>query len=65
MRHSWFLSGVKAAALWLVNAALHRGYIVEPGHVLSTGVLGERVEATPGRYVADFGALGRVAFEVR
>ncbi len=54
-----------AAALWLVNAALKRGWTVEPGHVLSTGVIGERVEARPGRYVADFGALGSLAFELR
>ncbi|MFQ5958462.1 MAG: 2-keto-4-pentenoate hydratase [Alphaproteobacteria bacterium] len=54
-----------AAALWLVNAAVARGWSVEPGHVLSTGVIGKRVEAEPGRYRADFGALGSLTFELR
>ena len=53
------------AALWLVNVAVKRGRVVEPGHVLSTGVIGKRIEAEPGNYTADFGALGTIAFEVR
>lgn len=53
------------AALWLVNVAVERGRIVEPGHILSTGVIGKRIEAKPGRYTADFGALGMISFEVR
>ena len=53
------------AALWLVNATVRRGWTIEPGHLFSTGVIGERVEGKPGRYVADFGVLGRIAFELR
>lgn len=53
------------AALWLVNVAVARGRVVEPGHVLTTGVIGKRIEAEPGRYSADFGTLGRIDFEVR
>ena len=53
------------AALWLVNATVRRGWTIEPGHLFSTGIIGERVEGKPGRYVADFGVLGRIAFELR
>lgn len=53
------------AALWLVNVAVKRGRVVEPGHILSTGVIGKRIESAPGSYVAEFGALGRIEFTVR
>ncbi len=53
------------AALWLVNVAVKRGRVVEPGHILSTGVLGKRIESAPGAYSAEFGPLGRVEFIVR
>lgn len=53
------------AALWLVNVAIRRGRVVEPGHILSTGVIGKRVESAPGEYVAGFGPLGRIEFSVR
>ena len=53
------------AALWLVNVAVKRGRVVEPGHILSTGVLGKRIESAPGAYSAEFGPLGRVEFTVR
>ena len=53
------------SALWLVNVAVARGRVVEPGQALSTGVIGKRIEAEPGAYVADFGVLGKIEFEVR
>ncbi len=53
------------AALWLVNVAVAQGRVIEPGHYLSTGVIGERVESEPGHYSADFGELGTIEFEVR
>lgn len=53
------------SALWLVNVAVKRGRVIEPGHYLSTGVLGKRIEAEPGRYTADFGELGTIEFVVR
>ncbi len=53
------------AALWLVNVAIKQGRVIEPGHYLSTGVIGKRIEAEPGRYVAEFGELGTIEFEVR
>ena len=52
------------AALWLVNVAIRQGRVIEPGHLLSTGVIGKRIEAEPGRYVAEFGALGQIAFTI-
>jgi len=53
------------AALWLVNVAVRQGRVIEPGHYLSTGVIGERVESEPGRYMANFGELGEIGFEIR
>ncbi len=53
------------AALWLVNVAVKQGRVIEPGHYLSTGVIGKRVESEPGRYVANFAELGEIEFEVR
>ncbi|MBE9552134.1 MAG: 2-keto-4-pentenoate hydratase, partial [Proteobacteria bacterium] len=53
------------AALWLVNVAVGQGRVIEPGHYLSTGVIGKRVESQPGRYIADFGQLGEIEFEIR
>jgi len=53
------------AALWLVNVAVKRGRVIEPGQYLSTGVIGKRIEAEPGRYVAEYGVLGTIEFEVR
>jgi len=53
------------AALWLVNVAVKRGRVVEPGHILSTGVLGKRIESAPGAYLAEFGPLGRIELTIR
>jgi 2-keto-4-pentenoate hydratase len=53
------------AALWLANVAVGQGRVIEPGHFLSTGVVGKRVESTAGRYVADFGRLGTIEFDIR
>ncbi len=52
------------SALWLVNVAVAQGRVIEPGNLLSTGVIGKRIEAEPGRYTADFGTLGTISFEV-
>lgn len=53
------------SALWLVNVAIGQGRVIEPGHYLSTGVIGKRIESQPGRYAADFGQLGKIEFEIR
>ena len=38
---------------------------LETGHTLTAGVIGERLASDPGAYVADFGALARIEFEIR
>jgi len=53
------------SALWLVNVAIRQGRVIEPGQYLSTGVIGKRIDAEPGRYAADFGPLGTIRFDVR
>jgi len=59
--HASDLGGDHWQALrWLVNSVLDRGLIIEPGQLLMTGALGPAQPATPGRYRADFGALGVV-----
>lgn len=57
--------GPLAAALWLVNATLAQRQLLLPGQLLYTGPLGRQLPAEPGRYVADFGPIGRLDFEVR
>jgi len=47
-------------ALWLVNAALEHGMPVEPGQLLSTGLIGDRVRTRPGTYIVDYGPLGEL-----
>ena len=53
------------AALWLVNTVVEQGYKIEPGQVLMTGALGNMIPGKPGKYVADYGAFGKIAFEVK
>ncbi len=53
------------SALWLVNAMVARGWRIESGHILMTGALGKLLPGKPGKYVADYGKLGRVSFEIR
>jgi 2-keto-4-pentenoate hydratase len=52
------------AALWEVNKLVALGYRIEPGQVLISGAMGRMVPAQPGSCVADFGAFGRIMFEV-
>ena len=52
------------AALWLVNTTVKQGWTIEPGHILITGALGKMMPGHPGEYVADFGDLGQVRFEI-
>ncbi|MFP8879468.1 MAG: hypothetical protein AAEJ52_23160 [Myxococcota bacterium] len=58
------MGGQWQALLWLVNAVIDQGYELEPGHLLLTGSLGSGHPGLPGRYVADYGAFGRIAFDV-
>jgi 2-keto-4-pentenoate hydratase len=53
------------ALLWLVRNRLNKGYAVKRDDLLITGVMGKMVAVESGRYVADFGPLGKVSFTSR
>lgn len=53
------------ALLWLVKKRLREGYEVKRNDLLITGALGPVLPAEAGRYVANFGELGRVTFSLR
>jgi 2-keto-4-pentenoate hydratase len=53
------------ALMWLVRQRLQQGFEVKRNDLLITGAIGKVVEAERGRYVADFGQLGRVTFSMR
>lgn len=53
------------ALLWLVRQRLREGYEVKRNDLLITGSLGQVMPAAAGRYVANFGKLGRVTFSMR
>lgn len=50
---------------WLVNKTIENGYTIEPGNIFITGARGKLLPGLPGKYVADFGELGTISFEVR
>ena len=52
------------ALLWLVNKVIDTGYVIKPGQLFMTGALGGAHPATPGEYLAEFGALGEIRFHV-
>ena len=53
------------ALRWLVNTSIANGWTVKPGDIFMTGALGNMIPGKPGKYVADFGKLGKIAFEIR
>ncbi|MCF3648770.1 2-keto-4-pentenoate hydratase [Synoicihabitans lomoniglobus] len=53
------------ALLWLVRQRLREGFEVNRNDLLITGALGTVIPGEAGRYVADFGKLGRVTFSLR
>lgn len=62
--------GLAAGGQWntllkTVNNVLRQGYTVQPGHIITNGALGKILKAAPGRYLADYGPLGVIKFEVR
>lgn len=59
------MGGQWEAALWLVNQVVSQGWIVEPGHVLLTGALGQMIPGKPGSYEADYGDFGTIVFEIK
>lgn len=52
------------ALLWLVNQRITQGWSIEPGQLIITGALGKMLPAKRGRYLADYGHLGKITFEV-
>lgn len=52
------------ALLWLVNRTVASGWAIEPGQLLLTGPIGKPAALQTGLYVADFGALARLEFNV-
>ena len=53
------------ALLWIFGKASEQGWKIEAGHVIITGALGQISPGKTGKYVADYGGLGQVSFEVR
>jgi 2-keto-4-pentenoate hydratase len=53
------------AALWMVNTMVNKGWQIEPGHILITGVLGTMIPGKQGKYMADYGSLGKISFEIQ
>jgi 2-keto-4-pentenoate hydratase len=53
------------AALWLVNTMIKQGWKLEPGYIVITGALGKMLPGKPGKYVADYGSFGKIAFEIK
>ncbi|PID57808.1 4-oxalocrotonate decarboxylase [candidate division KSB3 bacterium] len=53
------------AALWLVNTIIEQEWTLEAGQLIITGALGKMLPGKAGKYVADYGELGKIAFEVR
>ena len=58
------LGGPHAALAWMLGEAGKRGLKVADGMLLITGACGGAHPALPGAYVADYGSLGRIEFEV-
>jgi len=58
------LGGQRASLATIRALAARAGYAPRPADLIVTGKIGARGWLLPGRYVADYGALGRVAFAV-
>jgi 2-keto-4-pentenoate hydratase len=50
---------------WLANFAWRQGIELRPGQVILCGALGKVHPGTPGRYVADYGDLGKIVFQLK
>ena len=50
---------------WTVNKTLEQGWKIEPGQIIITGALGQVIPGKTGKYVADYGELGEISFEIR
>ena len=48
----------------MINQIIDQGYALHSGDLVLTGSLGDVKPAQPGKYVADYGKLGTIEFEV-
>ena len=58
------LGGPYEALAWMLREAKARGIGIADGMLLITGACGGLHPALPGEYLADYGALGSIAFSV-
>jgi 2-keto-4-pentenoate hydratase len=49
----------------LINQIIDQGHTIHEGDLIISGSLGAAMPAEPGKYVADYGALGKIEFEVK
>jgi 2-keto-4-pentenoate hydratase len=49
----------------VVNQIVGQGYALHSGDLVLCGPVGQALEAKPGKYHADFGALGALDFELK
>lgn len=58
------LDGPENAIEWCLAEAARRDIEIAGNSIVFTGTCGSAVPMTAGEYVADYGPLGRVAFEI-
>ena len=58
------LGGQMQALTWLINKTVSLGRSIGPDDILMTGALGGAAPGEVGRYVAQFGELGSIEFEL-
>lgn len=58
------LGGPESAANWMWKEVRARDFPLSGGTLLLAGACGTVVPAKPGHYAADFGALGKIEFEI-
>lgn len=46
----------------LINQVVSQGYTIPAGSIIISGAIGKIHPAQPGKYVADYGSLGQIAF---
>ena len=49
----------------LINQIIDQGHTVHEGDLIISGSLGAAMPAEPGKYVADYGVLGKIEFDVK
>lgn len=58
------LGGPENAVDWCVQEAFRRNIEITEDAILLTGTCGNALPMTPGEYLADYGPLGRISFEI-